>query len=74
MLELVWRIVYAAAIAFLVWIVCVFLGGLAGMVTFPILAYVLNFIGEQAMTLAVIAFLFALASGQTFTLPRLTRG
>lgn len=59
------RILFALAVALVVWLVCVFFGGLLALTHAPLMAYVGAFIETWAVLIAVIAFLFAFFSGSS---------
>ena len=57
------RILWALAVAVIVWLACVFLGGFLAMAGQPMVTYVGAFIERWAMLLAIVAFIIAFVGG-----------
>ncbi len=60
------RIIYAVAIAVLVGIVCLFVGGLLAVMNVPPAEFVGRFLTQWAWVLGIVAGLLAFVSGRTF--------
>lgn len=70
---LISRLIVAAAIAVIVWLVCVFFGGLLAMTGAPLMAYVGRFIETWAVLIAVIAFVLAFFNSTGWSWPIVRR-
>lgn len=57
------RILWALAVAVVVWLICVFLGGFLALTGQPMVDYVGAFIERWATLIAVVAFIFAFVGG-----------
>lgn len=60
---LVMRILWALAVAVVVWLICVFLGGFLALTGQPMVDYVGAFIERWATLIAIVAFIFAFVGG-----------
>jgi len=65
-MSLVTRLLWALAVAVIVWLVCVFFGGFLALTGQPMVTYVGAFIEKWAMLIAIAAFIFAFAGGFSF--------
>ena len=69
MIGLIKALAVAVAIAILVYILAIFVGGLLILTGIPLAAYVGKFLEQYATLLSIIAFIFALAGGVSFSNP-----
>lgn len=62
-MSLIYRLLWALAIAVIAWLVCVFFGGFLATVNQPQMAYVGSFLEKFATVIAVVAFILAFVGG-----------
>lgn len=62
-MSLVYRLLWALAVAVVVWLVCVFFGGFLALTHQPMVTYVGKFIEQWATLIAIVAFIFAFVGG-----------
>ena len=62
-MALILRILWALAVAVIVWLVCVFLGGFLALAGQPMVTYVGSFIERWATLIAIVAFILAFVGG-----------
>jgi len=62
-MSLISRILWALAVAIVVWLVCVFFGGFLALTHQQMVTYVGKFIETWATLIAIIAFIFAFVGG-----------
>lgn len=63
------RLALALVVAVIVYLVCVFIGGLVAQMNVPIAAYVGHFLETFAVVLAVIAFVWYFFAGSGYVWP-----
>ena len=62
-MSLVYRLLWALAVAVIVWLVCVFFGGFLALTAQPMVTYVGTFIEKWATLIAIVAFILAFVGG-----------
>jgi hypothetical protein len=67
------RLIVAAAIAVIAWLVCIFFGGLLALTNAPLMAYVGKFIETWAVLIAVVVFILAFFQSAGWSWPAWTR-
>ena len=72
-MTLIMRILWALAVAVIVWLICVFLGGFLALAGQPMVTYVGTFIERWVTLIAIVAFIFAFVGGAPASVTGLLR-